>query len=323
MLEVNNISFSYTEEKIIKSLSFQLKQGEMLTLIGESGSGKSTILKLLYGILEPQVGEIWFDGRKLGGNFGHLVPGEPEFKYLAQDFELTLYATVAENVGNFLSNIRLEEKQNKVRVLLDLVDMADFADVRAHDLSGGQKQRVALAKALAQMPKLLLLDEPFSQIDTFKKNMLKRAVFEFAGENHISIILATHEVSDALAFADRMIVLKNGKVIQENTPEQIYKNPENEYVARLFGEVNLLGQNFVEEFIPENAERKILAYPHQLKFSTDKGLRVKVIKSYFMGSHYLVEGIYQLHQIWFNSSEFLPKGNEYYIKISDYQVCNE
>ena len=324
MLRINNILFSYTKEKrVIKSVSFHLDQGEMLTLIGESGSGKSTILKLLYGIVKPQEGEIWFDARKLGGDSSRLVPGEPDFKYLAQDFDLTPYATVSENVGNFLSNIRMEKKQNKIRELLDLVDMADFADVRAYDLSGGEKQRIALAKALAQTPKLLLLDEPFSQIDAFKSNMLKRAVFEFARENHISVILATHDVSDALAFADRMIVIKDGEFIQEDTPENIYKNPENEYVARLFGEVNIFLKNSIETFVPKNAERKILIYPHQLKINADKGLCVKVIKSYFLGSHYLVEGIYHLQQVWFNSPEFLPTGHEYYLQIDEYQVCNE
>ncbi len=319
MLEVKNLSFSYvTDRKVIHSLSFELEQGKMMALIGESGSGKSTVLKLIYGLLDWEEGEIYYFNRKLTGFKGNLVPGEPEFKYLEQDFGLMPYATVGENVGKFLSNIDMEEKQERIMFLLNLVEMGEYIDVKAAYLSGGQKQRVALAKILAQTPSLLLLDEPFSQVDTFKKNILKRAVFDFARENNISVILATHDIEDALAYADEMIIVKDGNIIQKGEPSFVYKNPKNEYVANLFGETNVFGKEVFPELFDEITEDKILVYPHQLVVS-DSGLPVKVLKSYFQGSHYLVEVISKSHRIWFISNRFFSTGEECFLQIRDYQ----
>lgn len=319
MLEVKNLFFSYTtDKKIIESLSFTLKQGNMLALVGESGSGKSTILKLVYGLLEWESGEVFYKGRKLEGFKGNLVPGEPEFKYLEQDFGLMPYATVGENVGKFLSNIDLTEKQNRIMFLLDLVGMANYVDKKPISLSGGQKQRVALAKSLAQTPSVLLLDEPFSQVDTFKKNILKRAVLDFAKENNISIILATHEIEDALAYADEMMIVKEGKIIRRGNPYQIYRDPQNTYVANLFGENTILTRRDFPEIFEDIETDKILVYPHQFIIS-QTGIPVKVIRSYFMGSHYLVESISQFKRFWFVSDESFSIGKECFLQLYEYQ----
>ncbi|WP_128331768.1 ABC transporter ATP-binding protein [Apibacter sp. HY039] len=320
MLEINDLSFSYdSDKKIISSLTFHVEQGNMLALIGESGSGKSTILKLIYGLLDWESGEIIYNGRKLTGFKGNLVPGESEFKYLEQDFGLMPYATVGENVGKFLSNIDLKEKHERIVFLLSLVEMDEYIDSKADNLSGGQKQRVALAKALAQTPSVLLLDEPFSQVDTFKKSMLKRAVFDFAKENNISIVLATHEIEDALAFADEMIIIKKGTIVQKGLPADIYKMPENEYVANLFGETNILSKEEFPGLSEYTHHSPVLVYPHQLILS-DNGLRVKVLKSYYLGSHYLVESIYKFKRIWFHSPNFFPAGDECFLQIENFQI---
>ncbi|MDR2122218.1 MAG: ABC transporter ATP-binding protein [Flavobacteriaceae bacterium] len=319
MLKVNNLSFSYTaDKKIIHSFSFDLEQGKMLALIGESGSGKSTVLKLVYGLLEWEEGEIYHNNRKLAGVKGNLIPGEPEFKYLEQDFGLMPYFTVGENVGKFLSNIDTKEKQERIIFLLNLVGMEEYINEKALSLSGGQKQRVALAKALAQTPSLLLLDEPFSQVDIFKKNILKRAVFDFARENNISIILATHDIEDALAYADEMIVVKEGNIIQKGVPSYVYENPKNEYVANLFGETTVLTKEKFPQLFEHIDEDKILVYPHQFLIS-DRGVNVKVLKSYFMGGHYLVESISRLSRIWFTSEHYFSMGEECRLQISEYQ----
>ena len=319
MLEVKNVTFSYTEDrKVIHSLSFELEPGKMLALIGESGSGKSTILKLVYGLLDWEQGEIYYNHKKLTGFKGNLVPGESEFKYLEQDFGLMPYSTVGENVGKFLSNIQMEEKKDRIMFLLNLVEMGEYVNVKANNLSGGQKQRVALAKVLAQTPSLLLLDEPFSQVDTFKKNILKRAVFDFAKENNISVILATHEIEDALAYADEMMIIQKGNIIQKGEPSYIYRNPENEYVANLFGETNVLLKEEYPELFEEIEGNKILVYPHQFTVS-EEGLLVKVLKSYFLGSHYLVEAFSKQRRIWFASSFFYSMGEECYLQVWEYQ----
>lgn len=322
MLEIKDLSFSYkTNKKTLDSISFQLEQGKMLALIGESGSGKSTLLKLIYGILQWEEGLISYNNTQLLGPKGNLVPGEKDFKYLAQDFDLMPYTSVAENVGQFLSNIQTEEKVSRVMALLDLVDMTEYAAVRTKDLSGGQKQRVALARALAQTPKVLLLDEPFSQIDSFKKNILKRAVFEFALENGISIVLATHEVEDALSYAHNICILENGKIVQQDEPSVVFNSPKNKYVASLFGEFNLFPQGSISNLVTENTDAEILVYPHEIHLSQSyNGVKVKVLKSYYVGSYYLIESIFMLQRIYFINQEALPFAHEVSLEIEKFHT---
>lgn len=172
MLAINSISFSYpdTNYKSLKSISFSIDGGTSLALIGESGCGKSTLLKLIYGLYDVDEGTIHWKNRLVTGPKFNLVPGIPSMKFLAQDFDLMPYVTVAENVGKYLSNFFPEEKQRRIDELLQVVEMTDFSKIKVKNLSGGQMQRVALAKVLAKEPELLLLDEPFSHIDNFRKN---------------------------------------------------------------------------------------------------------------------------------------------------------
>ena len=164
MLKVHNIQFSYQNAAILKSISFSLEKGKNLAIIGESGCGKSTLLKLIYGLHDLDAGQIfWNDIEVLGPKY-HLIPGMPFMKYLAQDFDLMPFITVAENVGKYLSNFFPEDKQVRIAELLEIVEMTEYADVKAKLLSGGQMQRVALARVLALEPEVLLLDEPFSHI---------------------------------------------------------------------------------------------------------------------------------------------------------------
>ena len=202
MLELTNISFTYIDKAVINGLSFVAQQGQNIAVIGESGCGKSTLLKLIYGLYDLDSGNINYNGNPILGPKYNLIPGEDYIKYLAQDFDLMPYITVEENVGKFLSNIYRDKKKARVHELLEMVEMTEFAKVKAKYLSGGQQQRVALARVLALEPQILLLDEPFSQIDSFRKNALRRNVFQYLKEKKITCIIATHDSSDALSFSD-------------------------------------------------------------------------------------------------------------------------
>jgi ABC-type Fe3+/spermidine/putrescine transport system ATPase subunit len=314
MLRVQQVSFSYLENTpILKDISFEIPQGTHVSIIGESGCGKSTLLKLIYGLHDVDEGEIFWNNEQILGPKFNLVPGFARMKYVAQDFDLMPYTTVAENIGTYLSNFYPEEKQQRIDELLEMVEMSAFASVKPKLLSGGQQQRVALAKALAREPEVLLLDEPFSHIDNFRKNALRRNLFNYLKKENITCIVATHDRTDALAFADTTLVLKEGTLIANSNSREIYKNPPNKYVASLFGEVNELPAHVFPEIKTEN--ETVLCYPHQLKISETSNFKVTVRKSYFKGSHYLVLAKYENMAVFFESLEELERGFEVGLKL--------
>ena len=307
MLAVKNISFSYDNQPNLHSISFGLTKGKNLALIGESGCGKSTLLKLLYGLYDLEEGQIfWNETEVLGPKF-HLIPGMPFMKYLAQDFDLMPFITVAENVGKYLSNFFPEEKQSRIAELLEIVEMTQYADVKAKLLSGGQMQRVALARVLALEPEVLLLDEPFSHIDNFRKNSLRRKLFAYLKEQNVTCIVATHDSTDVLAFADEVAIMREGKIIESGIPKFIYENPKDNYIASLFGDVNEIEISGKLQFV----------YPHQFKVSISSDLKVEVINSYFRGSHYLIEAKFGNQILFFENVSEIETGKDVYLELSN------
>lgn len=287
MLHINNLSFSYDTQPILETLNFVVQQGTYTAIIGESGCGKSTLLELIYGLLQPSEGSIHWKGIQLLGPEHYLVPGASFMKYLSQDFDLMPYTTVAENIGKFLSNFFPEEKQKRIQKLLEVIEMIPFAHSKVKNLSGGQKQRVALARALAKEPELLLLDEPFSHIDNFKKNSLRRKLFQYLKEKQITSIVATHDTTDILSYTDTTIVLRNQRIIANAPTMQLYQNPKQHYVAALFGEVNVLPLSFFTGKQPDS--NQILLYPHDLYSVAKSHGKVTIIASYPKGHYYLIE----------------------------------
>jgi ABC-type sulfate/molybdate transport systems ATPase subunit len=305
MLTVQNVSFSYTNKPNLQSISFSLTKGKNLAIIGESGCGKSTLLKAIYGLYDLNEGQIFWKTTEVLGPKFHLIPGMPFMKYLAQDFDLMPFITVAENVGKYLSNFFPEEKQARIAELLEIVEMTEYANVKAKLLSGGQMQRVALARVLALEPEVLLLDEPFSHIDNFRKNSLRRKLFAYLKNRDITCIVATHDSTDVLAFADEVVIMKEGKIIESGIPKNIYNHPKNKYVASMFGDVN--------EIIFYN--ETLLVYPHQLKVVSNSDLMVEIITSYFRGSHYLIEAKYGNQTLFFENEQIIEKAEMVFLTI--------
>ncbi len=306
MLKVDITDFGYTEETVLKNLDFTVEKGRHISILGESGCGKSTLLKIIYGLLHVENGTIfWDDNELLGPNF-NLVPGEPFIKYLAQDFDLMPYISVADNIGKHLSRRFMQQREERINELLEVVDMTTFADVHVKLLSGGQKQRVALARAIAKEPELLLLDEPFSHIDNFRRNALRRNLYAYLKKENITCITATHDSEEALSFSDEIKMMREGQFVQSATPKALFENPKNAYVASFFGDVNTLKLD----------GEKHLIMPHQLQVSQEETqIKASVLKSYFKGSHYLVEAEAQGQKIYFNTAETLEKGTAVYLKL--------
>lgn len=282
LLQVKNLHFSHIpEKKLFNNLSINIDEGQIIALAGESGCGKSTLLNLIYGLLDWEEGQIIFNGVSLMGPKGNLVPGEKDMKFVAQTYDLMPYSTVSENVGKFISNINLGHKKARVQELLRVVGMEDFADVKPQFLSGGQQQRVAIARALSVLPKLLLLDEPFSNLDFSRKIELRERLFTFVKKNNLSLIISTHEIQEVMPWLDRIIVMQDGRLIQNDSPRETYLYPYNSYVAKLFGEVNVL-TDYEKNTLKLNRN---FWYPHQITV-TDKGEPAQVLESRFSGSYY-------------------------------------
>lgn len=304
MLSVQNLSFSYLENKTLNDISFSLEKGKVLSIIGESGCGKSTLLKLIYGLYDLDEGSVFWNENEILGPKFNLIPGMEFIKYLAQDFDLMPFITVAENVGKYLSNFYPEEKKARIKELLEIVEMSDYANVKAKFLSGGQMQRVAIARVLALEPEMLLLDEPFSHIDNFRKNTLRRKLFAYLKEKNITTLVATHDSMDVLSFADEVVVMKNGQIVESGQPNYIYNNPKDFYVASLFGDVNQI-----------QIDGKImLLFPHQLKVVDSSDLKVTVKNNFFKGSHYLVESEFDNQIVFFESEKEIPLGSIVFLK---------
>lgn len=301
MLEVKNISFSYHKKTVLDSIEFNVEKGAHLSIIGESGSGKSTLLKLIYGEFDLTTGSIFWNSQEILGPKHNLVIGYDFMKYVAQEFDLMPYITVEENIGKFLSNFFPKEKAERVNELLKVVELENVAKTKVQFLSGGQKQRVALARAIAKQPEIILLDEPFSHIDNFKKQSLRRSLFNYLKQKNITCIVATHDKNDVLPFADKMIVLNNGKVIANNSPKALYNNPKTPLIASFFGEFNM-----IEPFG--------ILYTHQIKIVEKSNYKATVKASYYNGQSYLIEVLYNNKSIFIEHSNKLEEHSSIYFK---------
>ncbi|MBT8185516.1 MAG: ABC transporter ATP-binding protein [Eudoraea sp.] len=314
MLKLDHVSFAYEEDLVLNDISFSIKKGEHVSVIGESGCGKSTLLKIIYGLLHIEAGEVfWGDKQVMGPNF-NLVPGEPYMKYLSQDFDLMPFTSVKENISQYLSAFRPKELKRRSQELLEMIELTAFADTKVSKLSGGQQQRVALARVLAQEPELILLDEPFSHIDNFSKNSLRRNVFAYLKEKEVTCLTATHDHNDVLPFADRIIVLKDKHIVADEQTILLYEHPRDLYIASLFGEANKIPINVVKSYA--DTKRRIIVYAHEFKVSENSGLEVVVNKAYLMGGYYLVEGFADRQKIYFNSDKFLEPDTVVFLNVS-------
>lgn len=227
----------------MQGVSFTQQASAKIAIAGESGSGKSTLLKIIAGLVQPDRGEVQFEGERVQGPYEKLIPGHPGIAYLSQHFELRNNYRVEE-----LLSYANELTQEEAGTLYEVCRVQPFLKRRTDQLSGGEKQRIALTRLLISRPRLLLLDEPFSNLDLIHRDGLKAVLRDIGEKLHITCILVSHDPLDMLSWADEIIIMKNGQIIQQDTPSLVYSWPVNEYAAGLLGSYTIIPPDEAADF---------------------------------------------------------------------------
>ena len=226
---------------VVNGLSFGVSEGERFALLGPSGCGKTTALRLAAGFERPDSGRVLLDGRRLVDEDGMWVPPESRgIGFVFQDYALFPHLSVRDNVRFGLRGVARSDRSRRVDEVLKLVDLTPFASRMPHQLSGGQQQRVALARAIAPRPRLVLLDEPFSNLDALLRQEMREKVRDLLAEQGMTAVLVTHDQEEAFTFADRVAVMQGGRIEQVGTPEGLYHRPRTLFVAQFLGQTNLV-----------------------------------------------------------------------------------
>ncbi len=238
-IEVKNISHKYDDGLVLEDVNLTVGEGEVVCLLGPSGCGKSTLLRVIAGLETPVSGEVLVNGEKMTGQGTFIPPEKRNIGMVFQAPALFPHMTVLKNV---IFGIRGKKSREDCRNIamqrLDMVGMADMAERFPHQLSGGEQQRVALARALAPEPQIMLLDEPFANLDSILRKQVRRDTMQLLQSLGIVVLLVTHDPEEALHTADRIYVMQSGRIVQSGLPEELYLRPKNKFVAGFFGELN-------------------------------------------------------------------------------------
>lgn len=297
LFELRGISKSYqNDQPALEQLSLSLQAGEIFGLLGESGAGKSTLLQLAANLINPDQGEIWLDGEKLPLPSDLLIPGHPDIKIVHQDYQLSPVLSVRENIRYVLRYYEKDFRDARIEELLDLCQLQEVAEYPTKLLSGGEKQRTAIARALAEDAQVLLLDEPFANLDLPNNRRLIETIRRSVTDTGAVCIFVTHHASDALGLSHRMGVLRNGRLLQTGTPQELYQFPLDTYVAQLCGETNFLPQDWVLQHFGKGkghilTDGQVMIRPEEFVVFTEpipNALKAVVLWSIFEGSRYRV-----------------------------------
>ncbi len=240
VLEVENLTRTFGSETAVDSFSLTVEEGELLTLLGPSGCGKTTTLRMIAGLERPTSGSISIGGETIADGEQFLAPENRDVGLVFQDFALFPHLTVAENITFGIDDWDDAAKQDRLDELLALVDLDSHRDKRPEQLSGGQKQRVALARSLAPEPEILLLDEPFSNLDVRLRIEMREEVRRILKEAGVTAISVTHDQEEALSISDRVAIMNDGNLEQVGKPEIVFENPESRFVASFLGRASFV-----------------------------------------------------------------------------------
>ena len=272
-LEVKNLVKSYNNSKtVINSLSFSVDRGQFISFVGESGSGKSTFLKCLAGLEKINSGNIYLNGKMMNGDGVFVKPQKRKIGYVFQDYPLFPHLNIRENI---CFNLDFKYFKNFDKII-DLTNLDELLERYPHEISGGEQQRACIARSILREPDLLLLDEPFSNLDTNIKFSIRDEIFKIIRESNITSILVTHDINDALNISDKILIFKAGIVQQFSSPETMYCEPANCYCAEVLGDIN--------KFPIEN--KVFYIRPENIRLVEKSSNYMRVEKCFFQGKEY-------------------------------------
>ncbi len=296
-LEVRSIRKKDEKGFELNEISFFQNRNHNIAISGATGSGKTTCMKIIAGLIQPDSGNVFFDSRRVKGPEETLIPGHKGIAYLSQQFELRNNYKVGE-----LLNYANELPEHKAYQIYELCRIDQLLNRWTHELSGGEKQRIALARLLTGLPRLFLLDEPYTNLDMTHRQIMRSVLEDIGRELDISFMMIAHDPADVLSWAHEILVLNNGTLVQKGSPKDLYYKPADTYTAGLFGKYNLVPISFFQHYrIKAEAESHLLLRPEQLRIcpKTDNCMQGSVIRQQFMGTHFEISvqtesGIYFL-----------------------------
>ncbi len=313
-LEIKDLRRTYEGRPVVDGVSLQIMPGQVTCLLGPSGCGKSTTLRMIAGVEMQDSGTIHVDGKLICDTVFRVPPERREIGLMFQDFALFPHLSVADNVGFGLKTGTKAEKRKRIEELLERVDLKRFIDGYPHQLSGGEQQRVALARALAPRPQIMLMDEPFSGLDNRLRDGIRDETLSILKEEDTAVLLVTHEPDEAMRMADEIALMRNGKIVQQGAPYNVYTRPIDRASVAFFSDANVLRASvsgalaqtpfgrFLAPGVPDGTAVDIVFRPQHVRIDFDRGgkgpaptatdgaaARAVVERARFMGNESLVE----------------------------------
>ena len=275
-LSLKNISKKYKDKEILKNISFDIKEGELVCILGPSGCGKTTLLNIIGGFISDFSGDVLLSDE----NINNLPPEKREISTVFQSYGLFTHKNVIDNVSYGLKLLKIDKntRENRAKEMLEKVGLAGYEKKKIKELSGGEQQRVAIARSMVLNPKLLLLDEPLSNLDVHLRDVMRKEIKRIQKQFGVTMIIVTHDQEDAFKLADRVIVINEGHIEQIGTPEELYKEPKNNFISSFIGENNIIDENLVIR-------------PEEISIKLDSSGEGKVVDVTYLGAtvEYLVE----------------------------------
>ncbi|WP_122893997.1 ABC transporter ATP-binding protein [Arcobacter peruensis] len=286
MLSINNFSISFNETKILEDINFDVKQGEIVTLLGSSGCGKTTILRAIAGLQKEHDGNICIGDTCVSSK--EVYKQDREVGYIFQDYALFPHLNVEENISFALDKLSKKDRNKRVDQLLEQFDIVAHKNKQIHQLSGGQQQRVAIARAMANKPKILLLDEPFANLDSQLRYKTKMWLKNLIKKYNLSAVLVTHDKKEALSISDKIGIIHNKKLLQFDATLDIYSKPVNYYIANFLSEINVLPEALIKKLELKVKENQTAVIEISKSKLTNKNtlLEVEIIDKSFCGEYY-------------------------------------
>lgn len=286
-LEIDKLSKNYSKNSILNGISFKINEGDIVSVVGPSGSGKTTLLKCISGLCDIDTGSIRLNSKLLT----KLEPNKRNIAYVFQESPLFPHLTVNQNI---LFNLKIFDKE-KMNFIMEKINIGHLKNRYPHEISGGENQRAAVARSLIRNPDLLLMDEPFSNLDLYIKDQLKELIFELISELNTTTIIVNHDIKDSLEISDRILVLINGEINNYDIPNAVYSKPKCLESASLFGVLNQININ----------EQPFYCRPEHIKL-TSSGINANVINSTFIGPFYKIRAhVNDEKIIFYNSKDLL------------------